>query len=157
MLCYFLVYSKVIQIYNTYMGFPGSTSGKEICLPMQEMQQAPVWPCGWGRATGAVNGNLLQYSCHGQKNLAGYSLRGRKDSDTTESIYLSIYITEYILFPILFHYRFFSSVQLLSCVWLFVTPWTAAHQASLFITKSRNLLKLLSIGSVMPSNHLILC
>ena len=94
---------------------------------------------------------------HGQKNLAGYSLWGHKDSDTTESIYLSIYITEYILFPILFHYRLFSSVHLLSRVQLFVTPCIAAHQASLFIIKSRNLLKLLSIESVMPSNHLIFC
>ena len=50
-----------------------------------------------------------------------------------------------------------SSVQLLSCVWLFATPWTAAHQASLSITSSRSLLKLVSIELVMPSNHLILC
>ena len=48
----------------------------------------------------------------------------------------------------------FSSVQLLSRVQLFATPWTAAHQASPSIT---NLLKLMSIESVMPSNHLILC
>ena len=51
----------------------------------------------------------------------------------------------------------FSSVQLLSHVQLFATPWTAAHQASLSITNSQNLLKLMSIESVMPSNHLILC
>ena len=51
----------------------------------------------------------------------------------------------------------FSSVQLLRHVWLFVTPWTAAHQASLSITNSQSLLKLLSIELVMPSNHLILC
>ena len=51
----------------------------------------------------------------------------------------------------------FSSVQSLSCVWLFVTPWTAARQASLSITNSRSLPKLMSIESVMPSNHLILC
>ena len=50
----------------------------------------------------------------------------------------------------------FSSVQLLSCVWLFATPWTAARQASLSITNSRSLLKLMSIESVMPSSHLIL-
>ena len=50
-----------------------------------------------------------------------------------------------------------SSVQSLSNVWLFVTPWTAAPQASLSITNSRSLLKLISIESVMPSNHLILC
>ena len=49
----------------------------------------------------------------------------------------------------------FSSVQWLSRVWLFATPWTAAHQASLSITYSRSLLKLMSIESVMPSNHLI--
>ena len=48
-------------------------------------------------------------------------------------------------------------VQLLSCVWHFVTPWTAAHQASLSITNSRSLLKLMSIELVMPSNDLILC
>ena len=47
-------------------------------------------------------------------------------------------------------------VQLLSCVQLFVNPWTAAHQASLSFTISQSLLKLMSIESVMPSNHLIL-
>ena len=51
----------------------------------------------------------------------------------------------------------FSSVQLLSHVQLFVTPWTAAHQASLFITNFWSLLKLMPIEWVMPSNHLILC
>ena len=50
----------------------------------------------------------------------------------------------------------FSSVQSLSRVQLFATPWTAAHQASLSITNSRSLPKLMSIESVMPSNHLIL-
>ena len=49
------------------------------------------------------------------------------------------------------------SDQSLSHVWLFVTPWSAACQASLSITNSQNLLKLMSIESVMPSNHLILC
>ena len=49
------------------------------------------------------------------------------------------------------------SVQSLSCVWLFATPWTAAHQASLSITNSQSLLKLMSIELMMPSNHLILC
>ena len=48
-------------------------------------------------------------------------------------------------------------VRSLSCAHLFVTPWTAARQASLSITNSRSLLKLMSIESVMPSNHLILC
>ena len=51
----------------------------------------------------------------------------------------------------------FISVQLLSHVQLFATPWTAACQASLSITNSQSLLKLMSIESVIPSNHLILC
>ena len=51
----------------------------------------------------------------------------------------------------------FSSVQLLSCVRLFATPWTSAHQASLSITNSQSLPKLAYIESVMPSSHLILC
>ena len=51
----------------------------------------------------------------------------------------------------------FSSVQSLSHVWLFVTPWIAARQASLSITNSWSSLKLMSIESVMPSSHLILC
>ena len=49
------------------------------------------------------------------------------------------------------------SVQLLSCVWLFATSWMAGHQASLSITNSWSLLKLMSTESVMPFNHLILC
>ena len=53
--------------------------------------------------------------------------------------------------PLLFY------VQLLSCVWLFVTPWTAARQASLSFTISESMFKLMSIEPVMPSNHLILC
>ena len=51
----------------------------------------------------------------------------------------------------------FSSAQSLSRVQHFVTPWTAAHQASMSITNSQSLPKLMSIESVMPSNHLILC
>ena len=51
----------------------------------------------------------------------------------------------------------FSSVQSLSRVRLFATPWTAARQASLSITNSRSLLKTMSIASVMPSNHVTLC
>ena len=66
---------------------------------------------------------------------AGYTPCGHKESDMT-----SVH-----------------SVQSLSHVWLFATPWTAAHQASLSITNSWSLLKLMSIELLMPSNHLILC
>ena len=60
-------------------------------------------------------------------------------------------------FRILNYFPSYSIIQSLSCVWLFATLWTAAHQASLSITNSWSLLKLMSIKSVMPSNHLILC
>ena len=76
-------------------------------------------------------------------------------------IYTYIYIPppppSELPFPLPSHPSQFSSVQLLSCVQLFVTPWTAACQASLSITNSQSPLKLMSIESVMPSNHLILC
>ena len=60
-------------------------------------------------------------------------------------------------FPINFHLISLYCFQLLSCVWLFVTPLTAACQASLSFSISWSLFKLMSIESVMPSNHLILC
>ena len=59
------------------------------------------------------------------------------------------------LMKLLFFFHFV--VQSVSCVWIFVTPWTAVRQASLSITNSWSLPKLISIESVMPSNHLILC
>ena len=77
-------------------------------------------------------------------------------------------VIQLYFFQILFDYRLLqdrsysslcciSPVQSLSRVWLFATPWTAACQASLSITNSRSLPRLMSIESVMPSNHLILC
>ena len=64
---------------------------------------------------------------------------------------------ETVLVPCTGSIDYLSSVQSLSCVQLFATPWTAAHQASLSITNSWSSLKLMSIESVMPSKHLILC
>ena len=68
-------------------------------------------------------------------------------------------LLQVILDFLFFHslYVSVSSVQSLSCVRLFVTPWITAHQASLFFTNSQSLLKLMPIESVMPSSHLILC
>ena len=60
-------------------------------------------------------------------------------------------------FPMSRDITLFSSVQLLRCVWIFVTPWTAACQASLSITNGWSFLKLMVTESVMPSNHLIFC
>ena len=64
---------------------------------------------------------------------------------------------EQMLRSLSLHLLISTSVQSLSRVQLFVTPWTAARQASLSITNSQSLFKLMSIESVMPSNHLILC
>ena len=61
------------------------------------------------------------------------------------------------LWEVMVHLLHFSSVQSLSSVRLFPTPWTSAHQASLSITNSWSSLKLMPTESVMPSNHLILC
>ena len=66
----------------------------------------------------------------------------------------SFFFFFYYIYCFLFQ---FSSVQSLSCVWLFATPWSVACQASLSITNCWSLLKLMSIESVTPSNHLILC
>ena len=71
--------------------------------------------------------------------------------------WLLIFIYNSLGFIALSLFSQFSSVQSLSCVRLLATPWTATCQASLSITNSWSLLKLMSIPSVMPSNHLILC
>ena len=66
-------------------------------------------------------------------------------------------IYSWALFLFLATICWISSVQSLSCVWLFAAPWTAARLASLSITNSQTLLRLMSIESLMPSNYLILC
>ena len=74
----------------------------------------------------------------------------------TSAVFLNNPLWNLVLF--LYHIAYsISSVQSLSPVWLFATPWTSAHQASLTNTNSHSLLKLMSIESVMPSYHLILC
>ena len=85
--------------------------------------------------------SILAWKPHGRRSPVGCSPWDRKESGMTEQ--LSVHQ--------------FSSVQSLSHVWLFATPWTAGRQASLSITNSWNLLKLMSIKLVMPSNHVILC
>ena len=76
--------------------------------------------------------------------------------DNSRTSLLSISSGYFQIFMVKRKYQF-SSVQSLSCVQLFATPWTVAHQAFLSITNSWSLLKLMSIALVMPSNHLILC
>ena len=91
---------------------------------------------------------FLPGESHGRRSLVGYSPWGGKESDTTERLHFHFSLS-------IFHCIFV--VQSLSCVQLFVTPWTAARQAFLSFTISQSLLKLTSIELVMPSNHLILC
>ena len=64
---------------------------------------------------------------------------------------------QFLSYLFLIYVTQFSSVQSISRVWLFATPWTTARQASLSITNSQSPLKPMSIKSVIPSNHLILC
>ena len=70
---------------------------------------------------------------------------------------IRIYTQVWVQWRSLTLWCFVLGVQSPSCVWLFATPWTAIHQASLSLTISWSLLKFLSIESVMPPNHLILC
>ena len=72
-------------------------------------------------------------------------------------IYISIYIWDIYIYIYMRYIYIVVVVQSLSHVWLFVPPWTAAHQASLSLTIFQSLFKLVSIESMMPSNHLILC
>ena len=81
-----------------------------------------------------------------QRSLVGYSPPDHKELDTTEWLTHNLCLA-----------NGFSSVQFLSCGRLFETPWTAACQASLSITNSQSLLKVMSIELVIPSNNLILC
>ena len=72
-------------------------------------------------------------------------------------VFEPVQIIYYVPLPFLQMVTFVVAIQSLSHVWFFMTPWTAARQASLSFTMSRSLLKLISIESVMPPNHLILC
>ena len=95
---------------------------------------------------------FLPRESQGWQSLVGCLLWGSTESDMTEATR-----QQQQQLNTLCYLFFLSSVQSLSHVWLFATLWTAACQASLSITNSQSLLKLMSISSVMPSNHLILC
>ena len=88
-------------------------------------------PLGWKRMAWVASGWVFPFS-----HLQGYS-------------WLELSISQVILRWVV--------VQSVSCVWVYATPWIAAHQTSLFFTISQSLLRLMSIEWVMPSNHLILC
>ena len=100
---------------------------------------------------------FLPGKSHGQRSLVGYSPWGRKESDTNERLHFLVYSYEHPFLPYLHTNIELLVVQLLSRVWLFATPWTAALQASQSFTISQSLPKLMSIKSAMPLNYFILC
>ena len=129
------------------MGFPGGSDGKEPACKVGALG----WIPGLERYPGGGHGIPLQYSCLEnplrQTGLVAYSLWGhRRVGHNSVTKHAHTHTCAHI-----------SSVQSLSSVRLFVTPWTAAHRASLSITNSWSLPKLIFIMSVMPSNQLILC
>ena len=132
------------------MGIPGGSVGNKSTCNAGDLGSIP----GLGRSSGGRHGNPLRYSClenpHRQRCLAGYSPWGHKDLDTTERLSTA----QHGEIPL---ENLVAVVQLLSCVRLFVTQWTAARRASLSLTISSSLHKLKSIESVMSSNQLILC
>ena len=86
------------------------------------------------------------------KSVLALHIQGSTSKDSNNCGFTQPWIQSFVDYVVMF-----SSVQSLSHVWLFETPWTAACQASLSITNSRNPPKLMSFESVMPSNNLILC
>ena len=105
---------------------------------------------GLGGSCGGGHDNPLQYSCleNSMNSRAWWAIVHRVAKSWTWRKWLSMHMYVCVCVCV--------SVQSLSRVRLFATPWTAAHQASLSITNSWSLLKLMSIELVMPSNHLIL-
>ena len=131
------------------MGFPRGSAVKNsrAMQKIQEIQHTGPIP-GSETSPGRGNGNPIQYSClkNSIDRRSWWATVHRATKSQTGLKQLSRHCNTIL-----------SSVQSLSCVQLFVTPWTVARQASLSITNSQSLLKLTSIKSVMPSNHLILC
>ena len=137
--------------YDLIPDFRGGLDDKVSVYNAGDLDSIP----GSGRSPGEGNGNPLQYSCleNPMDRGAGWATvhrvaksRTRLSDFTFTFTFLYIKCDESI-----------SSVQSLSHVQLFATPWTESRQASLSIVNSWSLLKLMSIQSVMSSNHLILC
>ena len=127
----------------------------------------PSHPSGWSQYTGPENPvsciepGLVIYFTYEKIHVSYYSLKSshprlHPQSPKVCSLHLCLFccLAYRVIVTIFLQ---FSSVQSLSRVQLFATPWIAAHQASLSITNSRSSLRLMSIQSVMPSSHLILC
>ena len=116
---------------------------------------------GLGRSPGGVYGNPLQFSCleNPMDRVDWWAMGSWRVGHVWNNLpHMHIVLNRKARYNIPGHISpLYIVVQSLSQVQLFATPWTAACQASLSITNYRSLLKLMSIESVMPSNHLILC
>ena len=132
------------------------------------MQETQVWSPGQEdplEKEMATYSSTLAWKIPWMEEPGGLQSWGHKESDTTQRLRFHFSFISTFLLRLLppppsqqgVTVLKFSSVQSLSRVWLFATPWTAARQASLSITISQSLLRLMSIESVMPSNHLIPC
>ena len=124
------------------MSFPGGSDGKESACNEGDLSSIPGWEDPLGKEM-ATHSSILAWGIPWTEEPGGLpsigSQRVGHDWATKYSKHL------------------FQSVQWLSHVWLFAIPWPAARQASLSITSSPSLLKLMFIELVMPPNHLILC
>ena len=139
----------------TQPGFPVDSHGKQSAGNVGNMGSNP----GSGRPPGGGLGNTLQYSClENPMDREAWQARVQRASKSLKQLIMHTCTCARTHTRTLKHnLLIFSSVQSLSLVQLFATPWTAACQASLSITNFQSLLKLMSTESVMPSNHLILC
>ena len=122
-------------------------SGLPFPSPMQESEK-------WKWCRSVISDSSWPHGLQPTRLLHPWDFPGKS---TGVGCHCLLRIPYYIYLKIQFLFQaFVVAVQSLSCVWLFVTPWTAAHQAFLSFTISWNLFKLMSTESVMPSNHLIL-
>ena len=140
---------KKMVTYIWAMGFAGGSDSKESTCNVGDLDLTP----------GGAHGNPFQYSClenpHGKRRLEHSSLWGCRVCHDWATKHNTVQTKDWASKGV--QVVKFSSVQFSLPIWLFATPQTAAHQASLSIPNSWGLLKLRSTESVMPSNHLILC
>ena len=121
-----------------------------VCVHHSQHSFLSVLPCGWGLPV-----HLTETTNTGEtRRLEGMQLYCWPHSRARQNYSFDPYTKTYLSLLIV---KDLSPVQSLSRVQLFAIPWTAACQASLSITNSRNLLRLMCIESVMPSSHFILC
>ena len=157
----FLVFFRIHSL-----GFPRWLSSTEFSCNAGDSGSIP----GLGRSPGGGHGNTLQYSClensmdwgawQAIAHRVAKSQKWLKQLSTYTGFshyHVVIKIFSHIFFWSKSQLCYFSSVQLLSCVRFFATPWIAALQASLSITISQSLFKLTSFESVMPANNFVLC